>query len=241
MAPLYTDGESPGSVGAVVVAAGRSRRMRGPDKTFMPLAGRPLASHSLETLDRCPLVDAIALVVSAEALERGRRLVDEHRWRKVVAVCAGGERRQDSVRHGLAALPEMGFTLVQDAARPCVDQAILQRAIDAAMEHGAATAAVPVKDTIKTAGADGVVTGTLDRATLRAVQTPQVFRTSLLRRAHREIHADVTDDAAMVEALGIEVRIFPGSDDNIKVTTPSDVVVAEALLAARLAASVAAP
>ena len=239
MAHSYTGGASAGSVGAIVVAAGRSRRMLGPDKTFMPLAGRPLVSHSLDALNRCPQVNAIAFVVSAEALERGRRLVDEYGWDKVVAVCVGGARRQDSVRNGLTALPEVELALVHDAARPCVGQSILHRGIDEAARYGAATAAVPVKDTIK-AASGGVVTGTLDRATLWAVQTPQVFRTSLLLRAHREVHVDVTDDAAMVEALGHEVRIFPGSDDNIKVTTPSDVVVAEALLAARLAPSGAA-
>ena len=222
------------------MAAGRSIRMRGPDKTFMPLAGRPLVSHSLDALDRCPEVDAIALVVSAEALERGRRLVEEHRWEKVVAVCPGGDRRQDSVRLGLAALPDVDLVMVHDAARPCIDQSILQHGIDQAARYGAATAAVPVKDTIKTAGADGVVTKTLDRTTLWAVQTPQVFSAPLLQRAHREVHIDVTDDAAMVEALGHEVRLFPGSDENIKVTTPSDVVVAEALLSARLTVSGAA-
>ena len=237
MAPLYTDGESAGGVGAVVVAAGRSRRMRGPDKTFMPLAGRPLASYSLEALNRCPLVDAIVFVVSAEAMDQGRRLVDQYNWEKVIAVCPGGERRQDSVRHGLDALPDIGLILVHDAARPCVGQSIFQRGIDEAMKYGAAVAAVPVKDTIKTADADGVVTSTLDRASLWAVQTPQVFRTSLLQRAHHEVHVDVTDDAAMVECLGHEVRLFPGSDDNIKVTTPSDVAVAEVLLAARAATS----
>ena len=240
MAPLYTDGESAGGVGAVVVAAGRSRRMRGPDKTFMPLAGRPLATYSLEALNRCPRVDAVVFVVSADAMDQGRRLVDQYNWEKVVAVCPGGERRQDSVRHGLAALPDVDLILVHDAARPCLDQSIIQRGVDKAAKYGAAVAAVPVKDTIKTADGEGVVTGTLDRATLWAVQTPQVFRSSLLQRAHREVHVDVTDDAAMVEALGHEVRLFPGSDENIKVTTPSDVAVAEVLLAARLATSGAA-
>ena len=240
MAPLYTDGESAGGVGAVVVAAGRSRRMRGPDKTFMPLAGRPLATYSLEALNRCPRVDAIVFVVSAEAMDQGRRLVDQYNWEKVIAVCPGGERRQDSVRHGLAALPHLDLTLVHDAARPCLDQSIIQRGVDKAVKYGAAVAAVPVKDTIKTDDGEGVVTGTLDRASLWAVQTPQVFRTALLQRAHREVHVDVTDDAAMVEALGHEVRLFPASDDNIKVTTPSDVAVAEVLLAARLATSGAA-
>jgi 2-C-methyl-D-erythritol 4-phosphate cytidylyltransferase len=214
--------------------------MRGPDKTFMPLAGRPLATYSLEALNRCPRVDAVVFVVSPEAMDQGRRLVDQYNWEKVVAVCPGGERRQDSVRNGLAALPDVDLTLVHDAARPCLDQSIIQRGVDKAAKYGAAVAAVPVKDTIKTADGEGVVTGTLNRANLWAVQTPQVFRAALLQRAHREVHVDVTDDAAMVEALGHEVRLFPGSDENIKVTTPSDIVVAEALLAARLVTSGAA-
>ncbi len=230
-----------GRVGAVVVAAGRSRRMGGPDKTFLPLAGRPLASHSLEALNRCAQVDAITFVVPAHAVERGKRLVEENRWEKVAAVCPGGERRQDSVRRGLAALPDVDLTMVHDAARPCADQSIFQRGIGEGMKYGAAVAAVPVKDTIKAADGDGFVTKTLDRRRLWSVQTPQVFRTSLLKMAHRKVHADVTDDAAMVECLGHKVHVFQGSEENIKVTTPSDVAVAEVLLAARATASGAAP
>lgn len=219
-------------VGAVIVAAGRSARMEGVDKLFAPLGGRPLLAHALAAFEAAEAVDRLVLVLSRENLERGRALAAQLRLAKLEAVVAGGERRQDSVREGLRALGPCRWVVVHDGARPLVEPSLIARGVEAARGTGAAVAAVPVADTIKEVDEGGLVRRTPDRARLWAVQTPQVFRRDLLERAHREIVLDVTDDAAMVELLGNPVAVYPGSHRNIKVTTPVDLAVAEALLRA---------
>lgn len=218
------------SVGAVIVAAGRSSRMGGVDKTFAPLLGAPLIAHTVERFEAHPLVGEIALALAAESVERGRELAMSRGWRKVTQVCPGGARRQDSVYNGLVALSPCDLVMVHDGARPCLDVATLERGIRAAAEHGAAVAGTPVKDTIKRVSPDLVVEDTPERARLWAAQTPQVFRYELLLEAHRRCDGDYTDDAAMVESLGHPVRMFEGTYENIKVTTAGDLVVAEAFL-----------
>ena len=218
------------SVGAVIVAAGRSSRMGGVDKTFAPLLGAPLIAHTVERLEAHPRIGEIALVLAAESVERGRELAAARGWRKVTQVCAGGARRQDSVYNGLTALTPCDLALIHDGARPCLDAATLERGIHAAAEHGAAVAGTPVKDTIKRVSPELLIDDTPERARLWAAQTPQVFRYSLLLEAHRQCHTDVTDDAAMVEATGHPVRMFEGTYENIKVTTAGDLVIAEAFL-----------
>ena len=220
-------------VAAIIVAAGEGRRMGGVDKVLAPLMGRPLVAHSLQVFSDCPLIDEVVLVMSLQNVEEGRRLVEEYGWRKVREVCAGGERRQESVRRGLEGVQDTQWVVVHDGARPCVDEAMIARGLEAAEESGAAVAGVPVNDTIKSAGQDMVVTRTVSREGLWVVQTPQVFRTELLSRAHRSVAEEVTDDASMVELIGGRVRIFSGSRDNAKVTTPSDIPIAEAILRAR--------
>ena len=219
-------------VGAVIVAAGGSTRMAGADKLFADLGGRPLLARALQSFQDSPLVHRIVLVLSAANLERGRALATEWGVDKLTAVCEGGPRRQDSVRLGLEALGPCDWVLVHDGARPLVSAELIERGLAAARETGAAVPAVPVADTVKLAAPDGTVERTLDRSRLWAAQTPQVFRYDLLLRAHREVAAEVTDDAAMLEALGLPVRLFEGSATNIKVTTPEDLRLAEALLAA---------
>ena len=226
------DGPTP-TVGAIVVAAGRSHRMGVVDKIFARLMGQPLITYSLRVLNDCPKVHAIVLVMSVDAVEPGRLLVEEHGFHKVTEVCAGGERRQDSVRKGLERLGDTQWTIVHDGARPCVDERLVTTGLVEARRYGAAVAAVPMKDTIKSADSDRLVTGTLDRGALWIVQTPQVFRTELLFRAHRLVSEEVTDDATMVERMGSPVTVFMGSYENIKVTTPEDMTIAEAVLRAR--------
>ena len=161
---------------------------------------------------------------------RGVALARTEGWTKT-AVVAGGERRQDSVRAGLDDLGETDWTIVHDGARPCVTPDIFETGLAEARKTGAAIAGVPVKDTIKAVDGDANVTGTPDRKTLWAVHTPQVFSTELLRRAHDDVKDDVTDDASMVEQIGGAVRVFIDSHANIKVTTPEDLAIAEALMA----------
>ena len=217
------------SVGAIVVAAGSSSRMRGADKLFARLSGRPLLAHVLARFQESPTVDSIALVLSSANLQRGRDLATEHGITKVSAVCQGGPRRQDSVRLGLEALGACDWVLVHDGARLLINPGIAE-GLEAARESGAAIPALPIDDTVKEAGPDGTVERTLDRGRLWSAQTPQVFRYDLLVRAHREVRDDVTDDAAMLEALGLPVKLYPGSPLNIKVTNLEDLRQAEALL-----------
>ena len=213
------------------MAAGSGRRFGEGDKLFAPLAGRPLIAHSLMAFEVCRLIDRVVLVLTEENLERACRLVDAAGFDKVAVICPGGPRRQDSVRLGLEALGECRWVVVHDGARPLVTAALIEAGLAAAAETGAAIAAVPLADTLKEAADDGLVRRTLDRRNLWAAQTPQVFDYELLREAHRQADGEVTDDAALVEALGRRVKVFPGSARNLKVTTAADLALAQALLA----------
>jgi 2-C-methyl-D-erythritol 4-phosphate cytidylyltransferase len=206
--------------------------MGGVDKTFAPILGRPLVAHTLDRFESSSLIDQIVLVLAEDSVEQGRKLVEERGYSKVAHVCAGGFRRQDSVRNGLELLSPCDWVMVHDGARPCLDDAMLQRGLDAAAECGSAVAGVPVKDTIKLVTPDQMVSKTPDRSRLWAAQTPQVFRYDLLLEAHQTCTQDVTDDAAMVESLGHPVKMFLGAYENIKVTTADDLVIAEAFLKA---------
>ena len=219
------------SVGDVIAAAGRSRRMGGKNKLFAVVGGQPLLAHSLIAFDGCPSVDNVVLVLSPENIERGRELVAEGGFRKVAAVCEGGERRQDSVRNGLEALASCQWVVVHDGARPLVTAELIDRGLEAAKETGAAIAALPVRDTIKEVELQGLIGRTLSRGQLWAAQTPQVFRYEILRQAHQRAEGEVTDDAALVEELGYQVKVFEGSPRNMKVTTAADLALVEALLA----------
>ena len=216
-------------VGVAVVAAGESRRMRGVDKQFATIAGRPLLAHSLETFDRSPSVRSISVAASASKIEAVREMVGEYGFGKVVSVVEGGARRQDSVLNAVRELGKVDIVLIHDGARPFVDQPTIERAVATASEWGAAIAAVPVKDTIKLVDSGLCVVDTPSRDRLWVAQTPQAFRLDILLRAHSEISRDVTDDAAMVEAIGHPVKLFMGSYLNIKVTTPEDLLFAEAI------------
>jgi len=220
----------PESVGAIIAAAGQGRRFGEGDKLFAPLAGRPLIAHTLMAFEVCRAVHTVVLVLAEENLERGCRLVDAAGFDKVAVICPGGPRRQDSVRLGLEALSDCRWVVVHDGARPLVTAGLIEAGLAAAAETGAATAAVPVADTLKEAAEDDLIRRTLDRRNLWAAQTPQVFDYELLREAHLLAKGDATDDAALVEALGRRVRIFPGSPRNLKVTTAADLALAQALL-----------
>ena len=216
-------------VGAVVVAAGESRRMEGIDKIFYPLDGQPLVWHSISVLQAHPLVNDIVLVTSGGSVVQAEALVAERNATPAVSVCEGGKRRQDSVLLGMERLGDCDLVLVHDGARPFISAKLLDVGISIALESGAAVAAVPVKDTIKQSDDGTTVSHTLARDRLWAVQTPQIFRRSLLLEAHRDMDNAVTDDASMVEALGRRVKLFPGSYYNIKVTTPEDLTFAQAI------------
>jgi 2-C-methyl-D-erythritol 4-phosphate cytidylyltransferase len=219
------------SVGAIIAAAGRSRRMGGRDKLFAVVGGKPLLAHTLSVFDVCRGVDRVVLVLSPQNMEPGRELVAGAGFSKVVAVCQGGKRRQDSVCNGLKALASCQWVVVHDGARPLVTAELVERGLEAAKETGAAIAALPIGDTVKEVEPLGLVGRTLCRGQLWAAQTPQVFRYDILREAHQRTQGEATDDAALVEKLGHQVKVFEGSPRNIKVTTAADLVIVEALLA----------
>jgi 2-C-methyl-D-erythritol 4-phosphate cytidylyltransferase len=219
------------SVGAIIAAAGRGERMGGRDKLFAIVGGRPLLAHTLIAFDACPGVDSVVLVLSPENMERGRELVAQAGFDRVAAVCRGGERRQDSVCNGLEALASCQWVVVHDGARPLVTAELIERGLEAAKETGAAIAALPIRDTVKEVEPPGLIGRTLCRGQLWAAQTPQVFRYDILRQAHQRAQGEATDDAALVERLGYQVKVFEGSPRNIKVTTAADLAMVEALLA----------
>jgi len=208
----------------------------GQDKIFAGLLGRPLLVWAVEPFQGCDRVNQIVIVLGVRNLERGQRLLREYNWTKVTAICAGGERRQDSVAEGLKRLEGCDWVVVHDGARPCLTPELIEKGLAAARETGAAIPAVPVKDTIKLVS-DDFVERTPRRENLWAAQTPQVFRFELLAQAHAEVSEKVSDDALMVERLGHRVKVYPGSYTNIKVTTPEDLELAEIILRRRISAS----
>ncbi|MCY4559631.1 MAG: 2-C-methyl-D-erythritol 4-phosphate cytidylyltransferase [Chloroflexi bacterium] len=220
-------------LGVVVVAAGRSSRMGGTDKTFADILGAPLITHTLRRIAASDVVDRIVLVVAADAVPDVEMMVRDSDIPKIAEVCAGGARRQDSVLAGLVAMGQRQWVAIHDGARPCVSADILERALDEVRGSGAAIAAVPVKDTIKVVGDQQFISGTPDRSTLWAAQTPQAFDYQTLLDAHRAAEVEYTDDAAMVEAAGHRVTVFWGDYHNLKVTTPEDLDIVSLLLGRR--------
>ena len=220
---------------AVVPAAGSSTRM-GQDKLLLPLGEQPVLLHTLRALELCPHITEIVVVTREELIVPIGQLCRDAALGKVRKVIVGGATRSHSVLAGLGELsPDAELAAIHDGARPLVSQAVLEAVIRRASECGAAAPAVPVKDTVKRAR-DGLVTATLDRAELRAVQTPQVFQVDLIKTALQkalEDGAELTDDCAAVERLGIGVSLTQGDYCNLKITTPEDLAVAEALLAWR--------
>jgi 2-C-methyl-D-erythritol 4-phosphate cytidylyltransferase len=216
-------------VSAIIAAAGDSQRMGGVDKMFAPIEGRPVLARVIDTFQKCKSIDQIIIVINAKNLEKCRRLVEAEGWSKVTDICPGGRQRQDSVAEGLKRLKYAAWVVIHDGARPLVTTDLIERGLEAADATGAAVAAVPVTDTIKVAGADAIVRQTLPRQNLRAVQTPQVFRIDVIQNTYRHVFGDVTDDASLVEKAGYTVKLYPGSYDNIKITSPADLAIAGAL------------
>jgi 2-C-methyl-D-erythritol 4-phosphate cytidylyltransferase len=233
--------EGTGSTCGIIVAAGRAERMNGQGKVFVEVMGRPLITWTLGAFKRCDAVDDVVVVASPDGLERMRALVREWRFDdKVTAVVPGGATRQDSVRAGLEASDGAAIVAVHDGARPMVTSDMIARGIVLAREHGAALCAIRARDTVKeVSGNPPVVMTTPARDRMWLAQTPQCFDRALLIEAHAlpQGSAPVTDDASLVEAMGRRVVVYEGAPSNFKVTTPEDLIVAEALLRERLNAS----
>ena len=217
--------------GAVIVAAGSASRMGGIDKVMAPLQGEPMIVRTVRTFQECDAIHEIVIVTREDLIVPISNLCRD--MAKVKAVVTGGSSRQESVNLGLNALSDkMKLAAVHDGARPLITWQVIDRTVRAANTYGAAAPAIPVKDTIKVVEGR-VVKNTPDRATLFAVQTPQIFDFDLLRGALKKAEEDgaqVTDDCSAVELVGFAVKIVEGDERNIKVTTPMDLKIAEMLL-----------
>lgn len=219
---------------AILVAAGSSARMKSgsASKTMMEIGGEPVLSRTLRAFESAACISKIVIVARAcdfDAIQKASAFVT-----KPLTITEGGKERQDSVSNGAALCGDAEYIAVHDAARPFIMPEEIETVCADAEKYGAATLAVPVKDTIKVAAADGTVCATPERSTLRAIQTPQVFRLSLYKEAlclAKNAGKQYTDDCQLIEAAGGKVYLTPGDYKNIKITTPEDLLVAEAFAA----------
>lgn len=215
---------------AIIAAAGSSTRMGGVDKCFLDLDGQPVLAHTMGKFQKNPLIDAIVVVTRSESIPAVKALVQAIGAHKVTAVVSGGSSRQQSVLCGVQAVSEdTAYICIHDGGRPLVSEELITRALAACAIHGAVTAAVPVKDTIKVVEG-GLVTDTPPREKLYSIQTPQVFDRGLYLRACKQARAEYTDDCQLIEAMGERVYIVEGEYTNIKLTTPEDIGMAAALI-----------
>src|SRR5712691_2467948 len=223
------------SAAAIIVAAGSTGRRGEYEILWTTLAERIILARTIDVFEASSCVHSIVLVLDTEHIAKLTRLSQHEGWQKVTALVAGGPRRQDAVHSGLDALAavtsESDWVIIHDAARPLVTQALLEAGLQAAKEHLAASAAVPVKETIKQVQ-QGLVSATLDRSQLWTIQTPQVFSYSLIHQAYHSLATNeaFSDDAALLTRLGKQVFIFPGSYTNVKITNQADLLLAQALI-----------
>lgn len=221
---------------ALVPAAGQGKRMGAArSKPYLLLEGKPILFYALRELEECPLINDVVLIVERGEIEHAREtVVDAFRLTKVSAIRAGGQKRQDSVWEGLKTVQDdCELVMVHDGVRPFISQEILARAIQEAVDCGASIVGVPAKDTVKLVSAQKHVLETPDRTGVFLVQTPQTFRHTILLKAYRQAMQDglyATDEAALVERLGVPIKVVEGSYENIKITTPEDLAIAELIL-----------
>lgn len=224
-------------VSALIVAAGRSRRM-GFDKIFAPLAGRPVLYYSLRAFSDCPEIDEILVVTHADRVDDVERLVEREHLSKVVKVITGGEERHLSVWNGLQAMNGNGseFVAIHDGARPLTTPQIISACLAMARVNGAACCASQIPDTVKRASPEQMVTESVERTGLWAMQTPQIFASSLILQAYASViakHEMVTDEVSAVQKLGTRIALVKNDDWNFKITFPHDLELAEHVLALR--------
>ena len=223
---------------AVVVAAGSSVRM-GEDKLFMELGGMPVLARTLLAFENCEAVEEIVVVTRSDKLEEVAGLCKQYGVSKASKVMIGGKTRVESSLAGvLAVKSEAKIIAIHDGARPFIDAETIENCVEAAVHYLAAAPAVPCVDTLKAIDGKGYAVGTVDRSTTLRVQTPQVFHADLIKGALTravEKNAPITDDCSAVEAMGVKVFMVEGDEDNIKLTTARDIMIANAILQSRIA------
>ena len=227
---------------AVIVSAGKGHRfMKGKKKQFYFLAEKPILAHTLDKFEACPVIHSILLVVAQEDMDYClKEIVEKYRYRKISQIIPGGKSRQESVKNGIDSLAkDIDIVAIHDGVRPFITREMIEESIRAAVRFQAVVTAMPVKETIKMAHPDGTILKTLDRESLWQVQTPQTFKVSVLKEAYQRATRDGfvgTDDASLVERLGVKVHILPGSYTNIKITTPEDLMLANLFLEMKISA-----
>ncbi|MCG8482297.1 MAG: 2-C-methyl-D-erythritol 4-phosphate cytidylyltransferase [Clostridia bacterium] len=221
---------------AIILAAGKGTRMkRDMNKQYLMLKDKPIMAQTIDVFEKCLLIDEIILVINEN--ERGfcqRIILEKYKFKKIAKVIGGGDERQRSVYNGLSAInKDTEIVIIHDGARPLVTSRIIEKCLKGAMAYGAVSAGVPIKETIKIMTKDKFVDYTPDREDVWITQTPQAFKTETIRAAHLlAIDQKIlgTDDAMLVEHMGVKVKMLEGDYENIKITTPEDLIAAEAIL-----------
>lgn len=222
-------------VAAIVLAAGKGKRIGGStSKQWLSLGGKPVVAHALQRFEECKSINAVIVVVQPYEVEYLKdAIIKRFRFKKIIQVVKGGNERQDSVRNALDVIDDAFDTIVvHDGVRPFVSLPIIEKGIESAEKTGASAVCVPLKDTIKEV-CSGYAVKTLCREGLWAVQTPQAFKTEIIKHAHKEaarLGIYTTDDSSLVERFGFKVAVIEGSYENIKITTKEDLLIGEAIL-----------
>ncbi|MBU5425624.1 2-C-methyl-D-erythritol 4-phosphate cytidylyltransferase [Tissierella pigra] len=223
-------------VSVIIAAAGMSNRMGSKiNKQFIAIGGKPILAHTIEKFERCRYIDEIILVAKEEEIEYCRKeIVRKYKFNKVANIIRGGKERQDSVYNGILALNECSnIVLTHDGARPFVKNENIEDGIRGVIDHGACVIGVPVKDTIKIVGSENNIDDTPPRNLIWAAQTPQCFFKEILVKGYENAMSTGffgTDDSSIVEEIGYNVKMIMGSYENIKITTPEDIILAESLI-----------
>lgn len=219
---------------AIIAAGGKGTRMGAAEnKVFLKLDGKEIIAYTIEQFENNPHICKIVIVTGKNDIEKCRAIAAEYNFKKITDIVEGGETRRESVANGLG-YANTEFTAVHDTARAFVTDKIIDDTAHAAERYGAAAPGVCCKDTIKISDRDGFIECTPERSKLYMIQTPQIFKTSVLKKAHREpFGIESTDDCMLVENIGHKVKITEGSYENIKLTTPEDMLLGEMILKRR--------
>ncbi len=221
---------------ALIAAAGKGKRMNARiSKPFIPISGKPILAYTIEKFEKCKFIDKIFLIVSTEEKEMCHKdIISKYNFSKVQKLVDGGETRQDSIYNGLKALDKnTDIVVIHDGARPLIEEYIIQNSVEKAQEYGAAITVIPIKDTVKKSKNNFFISKTLNREEIWRAQTPQTFKYDIILSAYNQAYKDkylATDDASIAERYGHKVKLIIGSEENIKITTPFDIIVADIFL-----------
>ena len=227
---MHKNQEKKPTIGVILLAAGSSTRMDGDDKIFMPIYNNPLLYYSLKEFNNSCHISSISIVLNEKNYQTGMTYIKSLNFDKVTSICIGGSRRQDSVLNGLNALGEHDFILIHDAARPCINQCIINRGIEGVIKFNASIPVIPSTDTLRTLRDEEFADKVIDRETIWITQTPQCFSYELILKALTATEVSVTDDAMLVQKLGVNIKTFKGSKNNIKVTTSDDIAMVKSII-----------